>query len=64
MVHQFEAEKCLHGALTGLGTLILCNRFDPRGTPGNLDGTNPGTRAESWGNPGGCPGGMLVLGID
>ena len=31
-----------------LGTLTLCNRFDPRGPPGNSDGTNPGTRAESW----------------
>ena len=58
MVHQFEAEKCLHAALTGnlvLGHYVIGST--PEGPPGNSDGTNPGTRAESWGNPRGLPGG-------
>ena len=52
MADQFEAEKCLHVASTdNLGLMIIDNRSDPRKTsgqpPGNSDGTNPGTWAES-----------------
>ena len=62
-----EAEKCLHAALTG--NLVLRHYVissTPGGPPGNSDGTNPGTRAESWGKLPGVAGagGMLVLGID
>ena len=65
MVHQFEAEKCFQcGINCRLGTLTLCNRFDPGGPPGNSDGTNPGTRAESWEKSPGVARGVLVFGTD
>ena len=56
MVDQFKAEKCLQIASThNLVLMIIDNRSDPRPVlrhplgqpPGNSDGTNPGTRAES-----------------
>ena len=52
MVDQFEAEKCLHAALTdSLVLTIIDNRSDPkaapRATPGQFRWANPGTRAES-----------------
>ena len=59
MVHQFEAEKCLHAVLTG--NLVLWHYVigsTPGEPPGNSDGTNPRTRAESWGkSPGVARGG-------
>ena len=56
MVDQFKAEKCLQAASTdNLVLMIIDNSSDPRAaprqplgqTPGNSDGTNPGTPAES-----------------
>ena len=65
MVHKFEAEKCLHAALTGnlvLRQYVISSA--PGEPPGNSDGTNPGTRLKVGENPRGLPGGILVLGID
>ena len=52
LIDQFEAEKYLHAASTdNLVLMIIDKRPDPRATtgqpPGNSDGTNPETRAES-----------------
>ena len=41
--------SCVINWQLGTLTLCICDRFDPRGPPGNSDGTNPKTRAESWG---------------
>ena len=56
MIDQFEAEKCLYAASTdNLVLTIIDNRSDPKAAlrqplgqlPGNSNGTNPRTRAES-----------------
>ena len=61
MVDQFEAEKCLHAALTD--NLYFDNRQQVR-APGNSDGRNPGIRAASRCKIQGVAWEMLALGID
>ena len=59
MVDQSEIDKCLHAASTdNLILMIIDIHVGPTAgqPPGNSDGTNPGTWAESKG--------MLALGID
>ena len=52
MVHQFEAEKC--GINWQLGTLTLCNSFDPREIQ-MVQIPGPGLKVGE--NPRGLPGG-------
>ena len=65
MVDQSEAEKCLHAASTdNLVLMTIDNRSAPRQPPGNSDGTNPWTRAESRCKFPGVTRGDVGYGID
>ena len=62
MVDQFEAEKCLHAALTdNLVLMIIDNRCDPR----EIQMVKiPGPGLKVGAKPRELPGRMLALGID